>query len=174
MSLLLVGLPDDVTASTITRLRSQDDEVRVLAPNGPQADAWKAAGAHVALGGFDDADLIERACQNVRTLVFGDSALAPDNGEALVNGGVRAGVGRWVYVSGAPKPGIVSELDSTGHDYVVLATGSKGLLRRGTEPSAVALAVDAADDLAGHPKLELNLKNDSAWSALRLQRPSGR
>ncbi|MEA2461583.1 MAG: NmrA-like family [Actinomycetota bacterium] len=177
MSILLVGLAKDVIAPTITRLVAQDDEVRVITPDGAEAEAARKLGAHVALGPFDDVDLIERACHNVRTLVFGDIALEPDNGEALVNGAVRAGVGRWIYCSEAPRQPIVDEIKSTGSDYVVLATPRQGLLRRPFDPGEIAEAVDAADDMVGHPELELNLKDPVAWQALKVfsrrNRPPG-
>jgi uncharacterized protein YbjT (DUF2867 family) len=171
LSVLLVGLPADVAAATIERLISQDDEVRIVTPDRDTAESAKSLGAHVAMGDYDDPDLLERAAQNVRTLVFGETALKPDRGEALVNGGVRAGVGRWIYCSDSPQAPVVAELKSTGADVVVLTTGPKGLLRRGTEPQALARAIDAADDLADHPQLELNLKEGAAWTALKLEAP---
>ena len=43
--------------------------------------------------------------------------------------------------------------------------------RRGTiDPARVAEAIDAADDLAGNPRLELDLGTPDAWRALRLPR----
>ena len=170
MSVLLVGLPDDVADATIRRLVSQSDEVRVLTPDAWRGDPFRAAGAYVALGDPADDDLVERAAQNVRTLVLGDEGITPEALDALVTGASRAGVGRWIYCSDVPAQRIVDRLREAGKDYVVLATGRRGLLKRSSvTPVRIGEAIDAADDLAGDVRLELDLNDPVAWKELRME-----
>jgi hypothetical protein len=140
----------------------------VLTPDRAEGDRLRALGAHVARGRFDDHDLIERACQNVRTIVFGDRALTTDDGEALFFGGRNAKVGRWVYCVSAPRAEVAQKLRGWDAEHVVLAT-SRGLLRGEVDAARVAEAIDAADDLAGEVRLELDLREGSAWRALKLE-----
>ena len=71
MSLLLIGLPETFAAKLVQRLREEGDEVRLLLREGSGAEPWKKLGAFVATGEAGDADLIERAATNVRTIVLG-------------------------------------------------------------------------------------------------------
>ena len=171
MSILVIGLPDDVTACLIERLIEEDDEVRVLARD--DAEPWRARGAHIARGAEWDADLIERAAQNVRTIVLGD-AHGEDPATFLATALEGA---RWaaqtirMVVVGVPGDSALKALKASDLDYVLLTLPRVGLLRRGTiDPARVAEAIDAADDLAGNPRLELDLGTPDAWRALRLPR----
>jgi hypothetical protein len=169
MSVLLIGLPDDVTACLIERLVGEDDEVRVLAHD--DAGAWRARGAHIARGPEWDADLIERAAQNVRTIVLGDVHREdPSTFLATVVEGARlASQTMRVVVVGNPRESALGALRASDLDYLVLTLPRAGVLRRsGIDPARVAEAIDAADDLAGNPRLELDLGAARAWQALRL------
>lgn len=175
MSILLIGLEEDVMPALIRRLTEQGDEVRVLEVD-VKSDRWRSLGAHIASGPQWDADLIERAAQNVRTIVVGEHH---DNDpvelmEALVEGGGLASREmRLVIVGEAPRPALET-LRESKLDYVVLGAVRRGLLGRKARlaPEQLAEAVDAADDLAGSPRLELDLSDEGAWRELKLEPPS--
>ena len=169
MSVLLAGLPEQVEESLVTRLVAQEDEVRILGPASARSDRIRELGAHLALGNPADDDLVERAAQHVRTIVFGPPA-SVEGWAGLLKGGLRAGVGRWVHVAATPDPEVVTSLRSSEVDYAVLKTGSKGLLRtKSPAPADIAEAIDAADDLAGEVRLEVDLRDADGWRALRLE-----
>ncbi len=75
----------------------------------PAADRWRSLGAHVASGPQWDADLVERAAQNVRTIVVGDrhDRDPTELMEALVEGGCLASPDmRLVVVGQVSAPGL--------------------------------------------------------------------
>ncbi|MDQ3982060.1 MAG: SDR family oxidoreductase [Actinomycetota bacterium] len=161
MSVLLVGLDPQVAAAVTRRLIAQGDQVRVIAsPAGPAPE-----GAYVATGDAGDDDLVERAAQGCRTIVIGTVSGAVR--AAALTGAGRAGVGRAVLLGdlGADAPASMS--------WVALVTPGRGLLgrRRALDPDALAEAVDAADDLAGEPRLVADLATEEGWRALRLEPP---
>lgn len=172
MSVLLYGVPDEPLAALSLRLIAQDDEVRVLVASGTDDGHLRELGLHVASGTYlDDADLIERASQNVRTLVVGPDLPRPREAhiEAVIRGARAAGVGRLVYFDADPDPDVTEPIKRSGIGYVILAIGRKGLLRRGgVAASDVAEAVDAADDLAGNVELNLDLGSAAGWKLLLL------
>ena len=151
MSVLLVGLDPELVAAIVRRLTAEGDQVRVVAGAGTGHP-----GAHVAVGTPGDDDLVERAAQGTRTIVAG----VEDRAVALA-GAARAGVDRAVLVNGDPE-GVPSSMS-----WVLLVT--KRRLRRGPGPADVAEAVDAADDLAGEPRLVADLTTEEGWKALRLE-----
>lgn len=161
MSVLLAGLDPGVGAALTRRLLAQDDQVRVVL--GPGEEATPYAGAHVAAGDTGDDDLVERAAQGARTIVLGEVG---DRAPAL-EGAARAGVERAVLMGGRGEdvPGSMS--------WVVLVVPRSLLRRRSLPPDALAEAIDAADDLAGEPRLVVDLGTDEGWAALRLERPGG-
>lgn len=177
MSILLIGLDEERTPTLIQRLIAQGDEVRVLEDDEVKADRWRALGAHIASGPLWDADLIERAAQNVRTIVVGERH-ARDPAElmdAVVTGGAFAARDMRVVLvtedAGAPEKAALRE---SALPHVVLGVPSRrGLTgkRRMVAPEALAEAIDAADDLAGEPRLELDLSNPRAWADLKLPPP---
>lgn len=173
MSILLVGLSDEVTEATAKRLIAQGDEVRVLIPDRAGADALRAKGVHPAIGDVADDDLVERAAQNVRTIVFGPPVFETDDALALFEGGAKAGVGRWIYVAPFLETDVhVLERLRTLPEYVYLAAGKKSLIRRKVViPGKLAEAIDAADDLAGELRLEVDLTHEAGWRALKLEPP---
>ena len=63
MSILLIGLSEELTEELVKRLIHEGDEVRVLEDSNDNAESWRRLGAHIAHGPIWDADLIERAAQ---------------------------------------------------------------------------------------------------------------
>jgi hypothetical protein len=173
MSILLVGLAEDLMPPLIRRLTDQGDEVRVLEADETASDRWRSLGAHVASGPQWDADLIERAAQNVRTIVVGDrhDRDPVELMDAVIEGGGFASREMRLVVVGEPQPRALDALRASNLDFVVLGSARRrGLLGRrpSLAPERLAEAVDAADDLAGGPRLELDLDDEQAWRELRL------
>lgn len=176
MSVLLVGLDEDLTEVLIGRLVAEGDEVRVLEADERAGGRWRSLGAHLATGPQWDADLIERAAQNVRTIVVGarhhesrEELLA-----AVLEGGAMASKDMRVVVVGDGRDKMAADaLRSSPLAYVLLGAGRRTLLtrKRSLSVESLAGAVDAADDLAGEPRLELDLGDDRAWRELRLAPP---
>ena len=155
MSVLLAGIGPELAPVLIRRLVEEGDQVRAILPAG--ADAAPFAGAHVATGDPGDDDLVERAAQGARTIVLGRGVQVP------LDAAARAGVDRAILLDAheAPAP--------TGMSWVVLVTSRTRLgRRRGPPPASVAEAVNAADDLAGEPRLVADLTTDDGWRALGL------
>ena len=174
MAVLLVGPHQDVAGRLIQRLIGQGDDARVIEPDGAAAEGWRSLGAHVAVAAEWDADLIERAATGARTIVlFEGEMLSEELIEETLQGAGFAGADRIVMVTGSLSEQARSLLEGSSLSYVVLQTGIRrlGLIKRrpAVEPSRVAEAVDAADDLAGDPRLILDLGDVEAWRALRLE-----
>ena len=170
MSVLFAGLDHSLALITARRLIEQGDEVRVLLTEERFADAYRAVGVFVALGSeLGDPDLVERACQNVRTLVLGP--ISKEVLEHMLMGTAPAGVGRLVYVTERPGSEL-GVIERASHSYVVLRCPRPGLLGRNRlDPATLAEAIDAADDLDGEPRLDLDLGTDAAWAELKLPTP---
>jgi hypothetical protein len=173
VSILLIRLPDDLAEATARRLLNQGDEVRVLVTRDETPAAYGDLDVHIATGEYlDDADLIERAAQNVRTIVVGGELPEPRSGhaKALTEGARLARVGRIVYCDSEPDAELVEQLRASGLEFVVLAMGKKGFVRRTAAVAATdaAEAIDAADDIADEMHVELDLTQPQAWRALLL------
>jgi Trk K+ transport system NAD-binding subunit len=165
MSVLVVGAAGEVGEAVVARLIEQGDEVRVIEPDGAAAEHWRALGAHVAAGDPADADLVERAAQNARTIV----ALADTDIEPLVQGAIAARVERVVLCVHDHGPHVVAGSDL---DFVALVVPRTRFARRAAvSPQALAEAVDAADDMAGNPRMFVNLGDAAGWRALGLEAP---
>lgn len=173
MSVLLIGIDGELATVLARRLVDQDDEVRILVVDGDDPASVPDAPVHVASGRYlDDADLIERACQNVRTIVLGEREDIPSAIGEVIKGARAAEVSRIVYCAASPDRRIREELRSSPIEYVVLETGGwSPLRRRAPSIEAVAEAIDAADDLAEEVRLELDLTADEGWLPLRLRPP---
>lgn len=168
MSVLLVGTSGEVAVAVVERLVAQGDDVRVVEPEPDAAPRWRALGAHVARGRADDADLLERAAQNVRTIVVLD---ADPPFDAIVEAALKASVGRIVWLARRGRPEL-ARLRAEGLDYVAIEVPKKGWRRKdGVAPAAVAEVIDAADDLAGNPRLEVDLAEAEGWTRLGLTAP---
>jgi uncharacterized protein YbjT (DUF2867 family) len=165
VSILLVGADGAVGDAVVERLLDQGDEVRIVEPDAAAAEHWRALGAYVAFGSPDDSDLVERAAQNVRTIVV----LSELEGEPILTGALAAGVGRLVF---CVHDGGKHEVGGKDVDFVVLVVPRTRFARRpAIAPSALAEAIDAADDLAGHPRIYVDLGNETGWRELGLDAP---
>jgi hypothetical protein len=179
MSVLLVAPPAEIGDAVVTRLLAAGDEVRVVARSSEEVERWGEWGAHTALGDPEDPDLIERAAQDARSVVtFDDGFGGHQILEAAIEGGSSAGVERIIICSPAPGAHERERVSRSSLEHVVLVTGSLRRRRlsfraRALTPGQVAVAVDAADDLAGHPRVVLDLRENEAWRALDLEPPAG-
>jgi hypothetical protein len=172
VSVLLLSPGRDIGVALVQRLVAQNDEVRVIESDSDLTAVWKELGAFVATGHVIDIDLIERAGQNVRTIV----AVDPDAAgvDAAIEGARLAGIGRLVVCAPVIDEGTRAALQAAGAEYVALGTGASKRLsrrRRALSPDAIAEAIDAADDLGGSQRIELNLMDANAWEALGLESP---
>ncbi|CAN5522131.1 hypothetical protein BH24ACT26_BH24ACT26_08020 [soil metagenome] len=177
--MLLIGPSAAIGEALVPRLLRQSDEVRVVEEDAGLAATWAALGAHVARGSRSDADLVERAAQNVRTIVVmprpGDDAV--ELLSAVVDGATHASPSmRIVVCASHVDASVASVVKDSGLDHVVLRTGAKlgGFLPLTVErvpATALAEAIDAADDLPGSPKLDLDLTVRGSWGALHLSAP---
>jgi uncharacterized protein YbjT (DUF2867 family) len=165
MSLLLIAPPHELGGVLIERLISEDDEVRVIEPRPDRAQTWRDLGAHVAAGPID-ADLVERAAYNTRTVVVFDAAELRE----ILEGVLNAGVGRLVMCTPRLDRGAIELIAQAGVDYVALASGR--FRRRSADE--VAAAIDAADDLQGEPRLTVDLTSRDGRAHLGLTEASGK
>ena len=173
MSILIAEPDAEFGPELVRRLVSEGDEVRVLTRDSSDAEGWRSLGAFVAIGDPMDADLVERACQNVRTLVI----VAPGRRrstsllQSLVAAAGAAGTGRIVVCTSDPPTEMVEVLETSGLEYVVLNAGRRGFLpRKGPDMPTLAAAVSAADDLAGEPRMVVDLTTDEGLEAVGLNR----
>lgn len=166
MSILLVHPDEELGGAIVERLIEDGDEVRVLVPS---EGSWRTMGAFVATGDAMDADLVERACTNVRTIVFPFTDRKPHTSllDAVVLAASRAGTDRVIVCTPAPTADLVRLLDASTSSYAVLITGRRGFLPgRAVDVERVAAAVSAADDIAGEPKLVVDLGTEEGWMQL--------
>jgi Trk K+ transport system NAD-binding subunit len=170
MSVLLVGATGGLGRSVALRLVAQGDEVRVVEPDPRAVAAWRALGVHVARGEPDDEDLLFRAAQNARTIVLldGPGRRLGAVTAAVVRAAALVPVGRIVVCAPVVPAEALEVLRSSGLEYVALSTGRRLLGRGGTPDEVVAEAVDAADDLSGALRLELDLTEPEAYRVLKI------
>ncbi len=155
--MLLVRPPEQIGSAVISLLSSQGDVVRVISADILSAARWKELGAYVARGSETDADLIERAAQDVRTIVVFEEAQASI--EAVLEGAELAGVERLVVCTSQPPEDLLVRVRASRMDYVVLKLGTQRRRGRSRRLRSTAEAIDAADDLGGHPRLEIDLND---------------
>ena len=174
MALLLVGAAGALGDAIVSRLLDEGDEVRVVASSPVDAERWRGSGAHIARGDPDDPDLIERAAQNARSIVAFEDSGSYTVLEAAIEGGMSAGVGRLIVCCTTVSERWAEErVAKAPLEHIVLITGTgrraSSIFRTQTVSAAdVARAVDAADDVSGHPRLVLDLRRAEAWRALGL------
>jgi hypothetical protein len=176
MGVLLVGLSRALGEALVTRLLDASDTVSVIEDDETLAAAWTELGAHVAHGPPVDADLVERAAQNARTVVVVQRAgadLAEVTLAALRGAAAASPDMRIVLCAPRVDPSVANVVVGSGLQHVILHTGGRltRVLRRDVDVAALAAAVDAADDLAGAPRLDLDLRERSSWSELGLEPP---
>lgn len=169
MSILFVGLGERLGDRVIARLVGEGDEVRVIEESPHAIARWKEIGAFVAHGVPDDPDLVERAAQNVRTIVVTGAfeSLGP-----VIEGARFAGVGRVVVCHPVPDSDVLEAVRTSGLDYVIIALGRREPRAAG-ELDALAEAIDAADDLSGAPRLEVDFRRPESLQALGVRTPPG-
>ncbi|MBK5228894.1 MAG: hypothetical protein JJE05_10340 [Actinobacteria bacterium] len=168
MSVLLIGWEGEEAIAAIRRLHSQDDQVQMVEPDRFAAQAWRDLGAFVAVGDPTDPDLVERSAYETRTLALFDRG-RPGVATAIVEGVRVSGALRLVLFTGDPNGESATAFSSSGMPYVIVALPKKTLLGRARiEPARLAEVLDAADDLAGEPKLTADLSSDEGWEALGL------
>lgn len=168
MSIVLLAPPVSPGIAVFERLRSQGDEVRVIERDEGSAARWKERGGFVALAREWDDDLIERASYEARTIVVFALSATDELLEMVVSGARRSGVDRIVVVQSHPS--IPTPLTDAGIDHVVLGIGkrSRFVRRAALDDDTVARAVDAADDLAGNPRIGIDLTTAVGRAALGL------
>lgn len=167
MSVLLIGNGGALPGLLADRMIAQGDEVRAISDGA--LDDLADRGVHIARGPYLDADLVERAAQNVRTIVLFD--VAEEVVTEVMDGARAARVDRLVVCAVTVPETIRTILRDSGLEYVVLQPPRKGRFRKGVPDEAVAEAIDAADDMAGRLRLELDLNERDAWETLKLEPP---
>jgi NAD(P)-dependent dehydrogenase (short-subunit alcohol dehydrogenase family) len=166
LSILLIEPDKDLGGAIVRRLLDEGDEVRVLAR---EPEPWKQLGAFVATGDPFDVDLVERACTNVRTIVFTAAVRAVPVSlvEGVLPAAAKAGTDRVIVCTPKDDERLRSSLEASGWSYAVLILGRRGFLPRKTvEPDDVATAVSAVDDIAGMPKVVADLATEEGWAKL--------
>ena len=173
MSILLIGVGLDNGLPLVARLQASGDQVRVVTSDAAAVEQWRSAGAYVARGDPCDSDLIERAAQNVRTIVLmaGGPAGFPEMLDAAMEGGALAGVGRLVVFGARIDEDIMRRVRRSDMEHVILQTlGTRRWPARRSAPSPeeLAEAIDAADALVEPPEEVLDLSRSDAWARLGL------
>lgn len=171
MSILILEPAGRLGEVTTRHLIDEGDEVRVLITE--DADRWKRSGAYVASGPTQDEDLVERACRNVRTVVVHEPATGRigQGLKPVLEAAARAGVGRAVVVSSRRDPSMEAILESLPLDFVLMTSSKGSLPWRKVADEHVAVAISAADDLTGNPRMTVDLGSDEGWKSLKLERP---
>jgi hypothetical protein len=70
-----------------------------------------------------------------------------------------AGVERLVVCTSQPPEDLLVRVRASRMDYVVLKLGTQRRRGRSRRLRSTAEAIDAADDLGGHPRLEIDLND---------------
>jgi hypothetical protein len=175
LSLLLLGPPEGIGDALIARLHAEADQVRVVEDDAARAQRWAEAGAHVARGSPADADLVERAAHGIRSIVvLSRAGAALGDIVAAAVAAARAGDARLVVCAGRVDADVYARVLEAEVEHVVLRTGRRplGPGRAARRDAAVAAAIDAADDLQGSPRLDLDLRVARDWERLGLSPPA--
>ena len=179
MSILLIGLEDELGPALLERLLEEGDVVGVIEEDAARAARWRELGAHVASGQPTDFDLVERAAQHARSIVVLDFRLA--NALEVIDAvlsGVRLVPGeaaRIIVVASSSDPAVGEALTNSEFDFVILRSArGRSWIRSGSKikSESIAEAVNAADDLAGSPHLDLDLSAPASWAMLGVAAPT--
>lgn len=174
MSVVVVASHAAVDDLLIGRLAAQGDVVGLVVEEdaGPRPEDGPA---HVARGSTTDDDLIERAALHARTIVVHEDRGRPaqlDVVRAVVAAAVRLGGVRVVVWGARHSRETMEILESSGLSFVAITTGRlRGGFRRGVPLEAVVEAIDAADDLAGDPRLHVDLTRPDDRARLGVMSP---
>ena len=174
MSLLLIGLNEEYGPALVKRLIAEGDVVGVIEPDPRRAEMWRDLGAHVAIGTPMDFDLVERAAQHARSIVvltdlWEDPVSIVD--PILTGARLAPGEGARMIFVVERSGGVGETLAESGFDFVILEIGdARSWTGRRKKPAAadVAEAVNAADDLAGSPRLVVDLTDTEDLGRLGL------
>ncbi|MFN2526066.1 MAG: NAD(P)H-binding protein [Actinomycetota bacterium] len=174
MALLLIRANGSIGEALVKRLIAQGDQVRVIEPFPEVVDVWQQEGAYVVKGDPTDHSLVAQAAHGARTVVvMDDEAGDPrDIIASVIRGARQAKVDRLVLFGWNPAAPVVDAVTGSGQDHVVLLAGKRKLLGKSLREEVLAEAIDAADDIAGHPRLVLDLREPGAWATLNLTQPS--
>jgi CheY-like chemotaxis protein len=173
LSVLLIE-PDDTNGPAVVRLLvSEGDDVGVIVGDGATGDRWKAIGAYVAAGAADDPDLIERASQHARSIVLFDATLDVLNAAIEGTRLAQRSPARIIYCATGGVQGVDQALKASGLEYVLLAVpiarvGFRRRTKQAVDPTVVAEAVSAADDISGEVRLEVDPVTSAGREALAL------
>lgn len=169
MAVLVITGGSDLDVPVVSRLLNEGDEVRVLEATTARRDEWRAMGAFFAGGEADDPDLVERAAQNARTIVVLAGRVTDEVIAIVLEAGLNAGVDRLVCCAEAIAGSVKEAVRASRISHVLIETGRPRLLRRKEASSErAAEAVDAADDLAGDPRIEVDLTDPKQAERLLL------
>jgi hypothetical protein len=170
VSIVLVGPTGPLGDTVFDRLNEQGDAIRVIVEDETSGAKWKQRGAFVAVAKEWDADLIERASYEARTIVVFPQETRDESEllEEVATGAGVTSVDRVIVIRS--EASVLKPLVGARVDHVVLGTGKRSLLRRGkpVDDDVIARAVDAADDLDGKPRLVVDLTKASGIRALGL------
>lgn len=172
MSVLIIAADPDIDRLLVRRLVEQGDVVGILVEDDGTIDHLDPEGAHVARGSRTDEDLIERAAMHARTIVVYEEAAAPVHREivaAVIAAARRIDDVRVVMWGPKHSAEAIDALSASGVSYVVIRTGKlRSHLRRTMSPEVVVEAIDAADDLAGDVRLEVDLTRPEGRARLKV------
>jgi hypothetical protein len=166
---------DEFCEIVAMRLVDQGDDVRVVEEEQGLLDGWRKLGAMPALGDPKDPDLVERAAQGVRSIVLISYAASDVEIVApVIEGGKAAGVDRMIVCTDFLNPDVKGLIRASGLDHVLLKRNRRlgPLSYKGVKDAFAAAAIDAADDIDGNPRLELDLTREESWAALGLEPPN--
>jgi hypothetical protein len=169
VAILILAGGTELDTYVVRRLLAQGDEVRVLEKTAARREEWRGLGAFLAVGEADDPDLVERAAQSVRTVVLLEDPARPEVIANVLEAAPKAGVDRVVVCGAAIDAHVREALGAGDLSHVIIETARPGLLRRkAASPELVAEAVDAADDLAGDPRMNVDLTKPEGRKLLDL------
>lgn len=173
--MLLLDPPAARGKAIVAKLLGEGDEVSVVGRDQAVAAPMKRLGAYVATGDPSDPDLVARAAQNARTIV-----LFADAGGRILDAVTEAAsllpsAPRVVLLTSFVEEDVMSRLRRSPLDYIALKVPGPPRFRlirkQSVSDEQIAEAVSAADDLAGEPRLELDLGTAAAWRELKLSEP---
>jgi hypothetical protein len=176
VSVLIVAGDPQIEGLLAKRLVAEGDVVGVVVESDGMAEQFDVGAAHLAVGSRTDEDLIERAAMHARTIVVYEETGQPAYREivtAAVAAAERLDGVRMVMWGPEHSREAVESVRLSGLPYVIIRTGKlRSRLRRTIPAEAVVEAIDAADDLAGDVRLEVDLARAEDWVRLKLEPPS--
>lgn len=174
VAVMLIRANGAIGEALVKRLVAQGDQVRVIELFPEVVEAWQEEGAYVVRGDPGDPTLVAEAAHGARTIVVLDDEAGDvqDIIDSVLEGAAQAQVSRIVLFGWNPAPAAIDAITSSGRDHIVLIAGRKKLLGKNLSTQVIAEAIDAADDLAGEPRLVLDLRERPSWAALRVAMPT--